>query len=63
MEAVSGSRNEMSSTSRKVQTPNKYLLSEMVLETVKYFHILIFFFFFGTGLDFPTLKSPELCEC
>lgn len=49
----------MSSTSRKVQTPNKYLLNEMVLVTVRSFYILIFF---GNGLDFPTLKSLELCE-
>ena len=59
MEDISGGRNEMSSTSRKVQTPNKYLLNEMVLVTVRSFHILIFF---GNGLDFPTLKSLELCE-
>lgn len=60
VENISGSRNEMSNRSRKVKMPYKNWLHKMVLVTVKSFY---FFNCFGNGLDFSTLKPPELFEC
>lgn len=58
---ISGNRDEMSNRIRKVRMPNKYLLNEMVLVTVRSFYFL-FLNFFGNRLDFLTLQSSELFE-
>lgn len=60
VENISGSRNEMSNRSRKVQMPNKYLLNKIILMTVESLYLKKIF---GNELDFPTIKSPELFVC